>query len=363
MFDLRIQRIREILDKNKVEGVLISSVSNIIYLTGYANFSKEEREAYLIITKRNQFILTDARYTEAIRKEVKHFKLIEISARVGFEKIITKLKREIKSIGIEESNLTVSEYKIIKKYFKNIKNVHIQLSRSQKTKEEIELIKKASDLGDKAFKFILKKIKVGVTEKQIAHELESFIRNEGAQTSFPSIVAFDKNSSVPHHQTGNTRLDKKSGQFILLDFGVKIENYCSDMTRTIFFGSPDNKKKNIYKTVLESQEKAVEFITKCLIQKRSIRTSDVDKLSRSYIKLRKYPSIPHSLGHGIGLQVHERPSLSPKSKESLKEGMVFSIEPGIYLEEFGGVRIEDLYFIEKGEIKQLTNSPKDLTVI
>lgn len=363
MFDERIKKLKELLDENKIDGLFISAVPSITYLTGFSNFSKEEREAYLLITKQDQFIITDGRYKEAIKKEVKHFKLTEVSSRQNLETIIKKSKKKLKSLGIEEIDLTVSEYRILKKYFKTLKNIHIKSARSIKSKEEIIKLKDASKLGDMAFEFILKKIKPGISEKQIAFELEFFIRSQGADISFDPIIAFDKNSSVPHHQTGETVLSQRSGQFILLDFGIKYKNYCSDMTRTIFFGRPDNKKKNIYKTVFDSQAKAVDFINNCIKQKRLLKVTDVDKLARDYIKVRNFPDIPHSLGHGVGLEVHEPPYLSSKSKEVLKEGMVFSIEPGIYIENYGGVRIEDLYVYEDGQIRQITNSLKNLIII
>ncbi|MCR4305907.1 MAG: M24 family metallopeptidase, partial [Candidatus Daviesbacteria bacterium] len=194
------------------------------------------------------------------------------------------------------------------------------------------------------------------------------IRTKGAVISFPTIAAFGKNSSIPHHQTGNTKLGPESssgreGQVILLDFGVKFENYCSDMTRTIFFGKPTGKQKDIYNEVLESQQKAVDYIKGLIKTGQEIRSAGVDKVARDYILSKGYPSIPHSLGHGIGLEVHEHLSLSPKSKESLKEGMVFSIEPGIYLTDFGGVRIEDLFVYEEKGLRQLTVSPKKIITI
>ncbi|MDP3733126.1 MAG: M24 family metallopeptidase, partial [Candidatus Daviesbacteria bacterium] len=206
---------------------------------------------------------------------------------------------------------------------------------------------------DLAFDFILKKIQSGITEKEIAKELENFIKYKGAVISFPSIVAFGKNSSVPHHQTGDKRLTIND-KLILLDFGVKINGYCSDMTRTIFFGKPSGKQRKIYETVLEAQKRAVDFVNKQIKNGKIIKAKEVDQVAREYIKSKGFFDIPHSLGHGIGLEVHEHPNLSPKSKDILKEGMVFSIEPGIYIQGEGGVRIEDLFVLEKGVLRKLT---------
>ncbi len=365
MIKNKIEKIRNLLGEKKLDGILVSSVANIVYLTAYSGFSIEEREAYLLITKDSQYIITDGRYSETIKKGVKDFKLEVRSSENSLEDIFKKLskKHQINLLGIEEDDLRVREYKDLKKVFNKLIEVSINPHRATKTLEEIKLVEKACQLGDKTFEYILKKIKLGMTEKEIAWEMEQLIKSQGAVLSFPTIVAFSENSSVPHHQTGNTRLGEKNGQFLLVDFGTKIGNYCSDMTRTIFWGKPDSQKEKIYQTVKVAQQKAGEYIDKKLKLGKKIKASDPDKIARDYIISQGFISIPHSLGHGIGLQVHEHPYLSPKSKEKLEEGMVFSIEPGIYIEDYGGVRIEDLYVIEKNSLRQITNSPKDLIVI
>jgi Xaa-Pro aminopeptidase len=362
MFDLRLKQVKSLIRQQKLDAVFISTVSNITYLTGYANFSKEEREAYLIIGKNFQYIITDGRYSEAIKKNVPFFTLFERGYKNKTEDLLKNLKDKVKALGIEEDNLTVAEYKLIKKHYKNIKHFEIN-TRSIKNTEEIKKIEKACLIGDLAFAYILKKIKVGITEKQLAYELEYFIKQQGYDLSFPTIVAFSKNSSVPHHHTGDDKLEKKEGQFILLDFGVKYENYCSDMTRTVFFGEPTKKQQDIYQSVLDSQKQATEFLNSSIKSGLKIVAADVDQVARECLLSKGYPSIPHALGHGIGLEVHESPYISPKSEEQIEEGMVFSIEPGIYIEGFGGVRIEDLFVIEKNRIRQLTNSKKIQIVI
>ena len=343
----RLKKIQQLLSKQRVDAVLISSVSHISYLSGYTNFSKEERDGYLFITPDKGYILTHGIYSEVMKARVQHLELIEISRREPTRKILSKLVKKGKKakIGIEEDNLTVLEYKALQKEFKNLQNFDLNLSRVIKSSFEIECISKACQIGDKAFEHILKKIKSGVTELNLAFELENFIRNSGGEVSFKTIVALGKNSAYPHHETGNTALTKEVGQIVLMDFGVKLNNYCSDMTRTVFLGKPDQKKERIYKSVLNSQKKAEEFIENQLLLGKEIKASDVDTISRTYLKTKNLPDMPHSLGHGIGLEVHERPYISPKSKDSLKEGMVFSLEPGVYIPEFGGVRIEDLYVI------------------
>lgn len=381
----RLDQVRQLLIQQSLDALLISSVPDIIYLAGYSNFSTEEREAYIFITKYDQFILTDGRYSTAIKNKIKQFDLIEISGTNSLKNILNKLKikHQIQKLGIDENIHSIKEYKLFKTCFNDLNHQSIQTLRAVKDLEEISSITAACRLGDKAFKYILTKIKPGITEKELAFELEFFIRKQGADISFKPIIAFGANAAIPHHNTGDQRLASPKpgeGGLILLDFGVKYENYCSDMTRTVFLGKITEEQKRVYNTVLSAQQRAVDYITDKLKTDNRLTShyardtrgtstteilnaSAVDKVSREYIISQGYPSIPHSLGHGIGLQVHEPPSLSPKSKSVLAEGMVFSIEPGIYLPGKFGIRIEDLFTIANGKLIQLTNSPKEIITL
>jgi Xaa-Pro aminopeptidase len=343
-----------------VDALLISSVSHISYLTGFSNFSSEEREAFLLITKNKKYIFTDARYSEAVCN-IDGYELLEISSEQTMADHLKNLskKHQIKNLGIEGDNLTVSEMRRFEIFFESLKEVKLNQIRGVKKKSEIAKIEAACLLGDKAFKYILKKIRVGMSEIELAHELEMFVRKQGGRLSFNSIVAFGSHSSIPHHGSDQTKLNSKS-QFILLDFGIKSENYCSDMTRTVFFGKANQKQKKMYQVVSGAQKKAAEFLDDRIKKGLKVVGKEVDQVARDYIISEGFPAIPHSLGHGIGLEVHEFPRLSPKSEDELLEGMVFSIEPGIYIPKFGGVRIEDLYVIEKNGLKQLTKSNKNL---
>jgi Xaa-Pro aminopeptidase len=266
-------------------------------------------------------------------------------------------------------------------------------NRLIKAAHEIASIEKACNLGDRTFDYILTKIKEGVSEKELAFEIKHFIKKHKAKTSFPPIVAFSKNSAFPHHKPTNQKLVKN--QQIKIDLGVKLNNYCSDMTRTVFFGSASAEYKKMYQTVLDAQKNALEVLgtgrTRLLaknvvyhlrggsvdhleggspkrseghdsfeVDSRGIKASSVDKVARDHITSKGYPTIPHSLGHGIGLEVHEAPIISPKSKDTLNIGMVFTIEPGIYLPGFWGIRIEDVVVLEKSGLRLLTHAPKNL---
>lgn len=368
VLDTRLQRLKQEIKSQGFDGVLISNVSNIVYLTDYSGFSLEEREAYLLITPKVQFIFTDGRYSEAARNLISGFELVEISSKNKFTELLKKLisNLNISELGIEENDLRFSEYKQIRKVIKSLKDFKFHGHRAIKTAQEVSLIENACKVGDEAFKFILTKIKANISEKELGYLLENFIREKGFEPSFKTIVAFGVNCAIPHHQTGEAKL--KKGDFVLLDFGVKFKNYCSDMTRTLVFGKASKKQKNIHEVVKQAQQKAFEYLQKN--HGKKIKCADVDKTAREWIIKNKYPSIPHSLGHGIGIEVHEHPFLSPNSKEILEGGMVFSIEPGIYLPAgrqgingFGGVRIEDLFVIEKNGPRKLTTSQNNLIEI
>jgi len=347
-----------LLSKLSCNAILVSANQNILFLTGFDGFCKGEREAYLLLTKQKNYIFTDGRYTEAVKKFIPNFKLIEISPSKKFTDILKEIvvKEKIKKIAIDEDDISVKEFLKIKKIVKvcSDKNT-IQKLREIKKPYEVSQIKKACRLGDLTFKHILAQIKTGITEQELSKKIEMFILSKNASISFAPIVAFGDNSSSPHHVAGSKKLQRN--ETVLLDFGVKINNYCSDMTRTIFFGKATDEQKRIYETVLEAQNKAIKFLESSIVNRKSIKCFEIDSVSRRYIISQGFPSIPHSLGHGIGLEVHENPRLSPKSDSILKKGMVFSIEPGIYIPGFGGVRIEDLVFYD-GKNPQLISRAK-----
>lgn len=350
---IKLLSIRSLFSQGHVDGILITSVSSILYITGYSGFSPVEREAYLLITKKSVYLFTDGRYIEAV-KTLKGITIKEITALSPLTKHMEEIKKDenLKAIGFEANNMTVSEYTMIKKTI-TLKSTPLHALRIGKANDEIKAIQKACTIGDKAFSYIISAIKTGMTEIEVSHLLEMFIKKENAALSFPSIVAFGKNSATPHHHTGEQKL--KKNDIILLDFGVKYKNYCSDMTRTIFNGTPTKKQKDVYQTVLTAQNKAV-----VALQERITNASVIDRKAREYITQKGYPAFSHALGHGIGIEVHEAPTLSPRSQDFLKDSMVFSIEPGIYLSNNFGVRIEDLFTLKKDKLIQLTSSSQSL---
>jgi|SRR3989344_4877431 len=231
-----------------------------------------------------------------------------------------------------------------------------------KSKKEISLIENACLLADKTFDYILTKVSFGISEKELSLEIQRFIRKNGAKLSFRPILSFGKNSAEVHHKPNGTKL--KKGDIIMLDLGAKLEDYCSDITRTIFFGKATPEQKKLYQTVLDAQTKAIEFLishfSSPISSTERLKASKVDKIARDHIIKQGYPSIPHGLGHGIGKKVHQAPRLSPESKSILKTNMVFSVEPGIYIKDFGGIRIEDLVVLEEKNVRILSRANREI---
>ncbi len=387
----QLHTLQKILTKHKLDAFFVSSIPTITYLTHFSGFDNEDRNAFLLITRQTQYIFTHGIYKEAAQKYMSDFTLIDITREQPMSSSLQQLmeKHTIQKLGFEADDMTYLEYlSLTKKIDKNILFPADEITeniRTEKSIDEIRAIRQACQLGDKAFAFLLTKIKEDITEKDLALEYELFVKKQGANISFATIVAFGSNGSLPHHIPTNKKLTKNN--FIVLDFGVKLNNYCSDMTRTIFFGKANTKQKKIYETVLEAQKKSIDYIaSRCHAElamppevmvsesneipkpskgghkqvRDDILGSEVDKVARDYIINQGYPDMPHSLGHGIGLLVHEQPRLTPYSKDILSPGMVFSIEPGIYIPNYSGVRIEDLVTITNKGLEVLTNAPKTL---
>lgn len=342
----RIEKLTKNL--NDKEGFYISSFANIFYYSGFTS-----EDARLLITKNECILFTDSRYTVQASIEAKDFEIRDI-------KNIDKLKEfGIEKLGFEEDYLTVKELAKI-----NVGDIKvfpagkmISKPRGVKDKFEIAKIAEAERLGDEAFSYILDFIKPGKTEKEIALELEFFMRHHGAEKlSFDTISASGERSCMPH----GVATDKiiKTGEFLTLDFGCVLDGYCSDMTRTVAIGKPTDEMKNVYDTVLKAQLTALEFIG---VGKSCC---DVDFSARKVIEDAGFgKNFGHSLGHSVGIEIHENPNLSPKSTDILEVGNVVSVEPGIYLDGFFGVRIEDLVVISEKNTVNLTKSKKELIII
>ena len=333
-------------------GVFISGYPNIFYYSGFTS-----EDAFLLMTKTERYIITDSRYFIQAKIQSPDFELIDI--KKGWEYIFNLI--DCDTIRFEENKLTYGMYQRILGNIKNKEFVagqcDIDKPRRIKDKEEIRLISEAEKIGDEAFSHILKILKTGISERDVAIELESYMKRQGASgLSFETIAASGLRSAMPHGTASGKLIGK--GDFLTLDFGCVYKGYCSDMTRTVVFGAPDAKQKEVYDLVLKAQNTALDSI------KLGMNCSDVDKLARDVITDGGYGEyFTHSLGHSVGVEIHENPVFSPKSTDFLEDGYVLSVEPGIYIDGWGGVRIEDLIAVCDGEVINLTHSPKELIVI
>jgi Xaa-Pro aminopeptidase len=343
------------LKKSKIDAVILSSNANIYYLSVTRGFSTELHEAFIVVTTNQAYLITDLRYTGLDREIPESIRLVYAKGGHTYFDEIRKiiLNDNIKTLALEENDIRLSEYKELKKMRLVIKKLDLADFRIFKDLYELKNIMFACNKADEALNKCLVSITGNTSESDLAFVIESHLRKAGVTTSFPPIVAFGENSSVPHHSPTTRTL--KKGDFILIDMGAKVNNYCSDITRTFIYGKASDMQKKMYETVLTAQQKAIDFINH-----GGLKAKDIDKIARDYIISQEYSSIPHSLGHGVGIEVHETPRLSPKSKDTLKPGMVFTIEPGIYISGFGGVRIEDTVVLRDNKLEVLTRFDKDL---
>lgn len=355
-----IEHLREICQQQKLDGFLISTNSNIFYLSGFSAFLTTEHDGFLLVTKKAVHMLTTPLYSEAVKQYIPDAILHETTQDEWYTDLLKKIVKneQLSKIGFEPHDLRYSEYHEFSQEKIHLVPASLRTLRTIKANEEIKHITEASRISDETFLYIAKHLKAGITEKQVAWEMEKFMKEKGAQLAFQeTIVAFGHHAALIHHLTTDKKLEKDA--FVLMDFGAKVNAYCSDLSRTVFFGKPTDQQKKLHQTVLTAQEKAIDLIkknTKC-------KTADVDKTARQVITKAGFPDYPHALGHGVGLDIHESPVLSAYAKDVLEPGMVFTLEPGIYLPGVGGVRIEDMFAMTDKGLEQLTTSTKELLVL
>lgn len=350
----RLQCLRNSLKAQNIEGMIVSNPLNIKYLIGI------DAEGILLLTRRENIYITDSRYIEMVQSTL----TITDEIIVNDIKDITEEDYQnffsfCENVGFEEEYVTYSKYKeYMQRYrinnFVETENI-VEKQRVAKDEEEIANIKRACEITDNCFKHLLDFIKVGMTEKEVAYEIQRyFIANGADGLAFDPIVASGINSSKPHA----TPTDKtiQTGDIITLDFGCKYNGYCSDMTRTIFLGYVQEYIKDVYNLVLKNQKQTLEQMYD------GANTKILFKMVENDFKIHKY-DLPHALGHGVGLDVHEDPVIGPRKEILLKENMVVTDEPGIYIPGKFGVRIEDTVLITKSGCEPLTKSYKGYTII
>lgn len=349
----RIQKIQHQLRKNKLSAVLISKPQNVFYLCGFKGTNGR-----LLIAPKKTVLITDFRYLRSARKQIPG-KIRIYDQKDGIKKLIGRFK----ALGIEDEYMTHARYLDLKKKLKGVRlkpvSGMVENMRMIKDKEEIKIMKKAVGIANKAFEKFVKTIKTGQSEDEMEWNLLSICRQLGADKfSFSPIICFGKDTADVHHQKEPNKL--KKGEKILIDFGIKYQKYCTDMTRVIYTKKPDSSEQKIYSTVLEANQAAIEAI------RVGQKLSKIDRAAREIIEKAGFSEyFGHGTGHGVGLEVHEDPTVSEKSNTVIQPGMIFTIEPGIYIDSKGGVRIEDMVYVnEKGGVEVLTKAvSKEMRVL
>ncbi len=341
---------------NSGEGVLITSGANRLYLTDFKSSA-----GVLFVTKNSADFLIDFRYYEKAVKTVSVCNVLLLKKASDQLKELAK-KYAVRTVYIETSCMTVSEKSRYQDIFGCILedprlDRKILAMRSIKTPAELGFIKKAQKITDDTFGYILGQISAGKTEREIMLDMEFFLRKQGSEgVSFDFIVVSGKNSSLPHGVPTDKKIEK--GDFITMDFGAVVKGYRSDMTRTVAVGPVSSKQREVYETVLAAQQKALDAIAPGKICK------DIDGAARNYINSKGYEGcFGHGLGHSVGIEIHEEPCFNTSDETVLAPGMVITVEPGIYLSDQFGVRIEDMVYITENGYENLTKSNKELIIL
>lgn len=344
------------------DAMLITNPTNIRYLTGFVGVSPTEREGYALVTKDTTFLFTNALYMEQA-KSLPNVTLIQISRENPISKELGKITKtvKIKKMGFEDVNLTVAELTKLKQVLTDVELVptrnRVEDLRMIKRREELDSIKLAASITDLCFKYITKRIRPGITEARLAWEMEGFFKFRAGDVAFSPIVAFNEHSSEPHYmKRENNPLRKNS--LVLLDFGAKVNGYCADMTRVVFLGAPKTEWVHAYTAVRAANQKALD-----LLKNGERSGTALDSAARKAIEDAQLPVYPHSLGHAVGLDIHEAPRLTITGEALLKPNMVVTVEPGVYIEGNYGIRIEDLVRLTEDRIDILSKSSKEITIL
>jgi Xaa-Pro aminopeptidase len=366
----RIQKLRAKMDEAKLDAFWVTAPTeandrqvsaNRRYMSGFSGSLGN-----LLVTRDDAFIAVDFRYWEQAEREAPDYTLFKVEGRWAewFPKLLGEsgMTAGGKKIGFQPADLSVSMFQAMTKAIKELPKTdqpkllsspaYVEQLRSVKDADEIKAVQEAVDLGDAAFTEVSKRIEPGWTERQVAWEIERYIREHGGDgLSFETIVAGGPWGAMPHAQPRDYKL--KQGEMVVIDMGVRHNGYCSDLTRTIFLGEPDDQFKKIYSIVLAAQLTAEELI------EEGMGGEDAHMISHNVIEEAGYgDKFGHGLGHGVGLQIHELPRLARTSTDKLEEGHVFTVEPGIYIPGWGGIRIEDQAVMENGKTRVMSHAPK-----
>lgn len=352
---LRVEKLRKKMQEENLDSFLVTSPYNLRYLTNFTGTT-----GLAVITLEKAFFITDFRYTEQAAAQAQGFEIIKNVGPIFDEVANLVRKEELHSLAFEETTVSFLEYSVLEEIIDaELVPVSqmIEELREVKDEEEIAIIEKACHIADMAYDHILKMIQPGMTEIEVANQLDFYMRSLGASgVSFDTIVASGLRSAMPHGVASKKIIEQ--GDLITLDFGCYYEGYVSDMTRTFAIGDPGEKLKEIYQIVLDAQLAVIDAA------KPGMTGVQLDEVARDYISKHGYgEAFGHSTGHGIGLEIHEGPNVSSRAEKQFVPGNVITDEPGIYLPGIGGVRIEDDLLITEDGNRVLTRSPKELIIL
>jgi Xaa-Pro aminopeptidase len=352
----RLARAKEFLRQQGLDGILVQSPANSMFLSRFTGTAGS-----LLITGEKDIILTDFRYTRQAKEQCPDFEVIEYKNGL-LDRLSALLKENgILKLGFEDAYITYRQYRQMIDKLEGFEltpvGEGVNLLRMIKDRQEIELMRTAASISEKALEHVVPMIRPGVTEREISRALEVFMIEKGCSgPAFDFIVASGWRSAMPHGVASDKSIE--NGDFVTIDFGGKYMGYCSDMTRTFVVGKCSERQREIYDTVLNAQITALKTI------RAGISCKEADGAARGIIEKTGYAgSFGHGLGHGVGLMIHEAPVLGPKSETVLEVGMAVTVEPGIYIDGFGGVRIEDLVIVQEDGVENLNSFPKELMVL
>jgi len=351
----RLDWIRDLLTNNGLDGFLVTSLENVRYFSGFTG-----TDAALLFTKNEKRLLSFSRYTTQARNETKGYHIVEyVKKAQGIADVVCSCQME--RLGFESQHMTYALYTDLTAKLEKPRLValdeEVRTARIRKDPLEIRLLREAIAISEQALLHNLHLIKPGITEKELAQEMEFEMRRHGAESlAFETIVASGHRGGLPHGKASEKRLEK--GDLIVIDFGARFNGYHSDQTCTVCLGNPTAEQRKVYSIVKEAHDRAISSI------RPEVALREIDRTARGYINEQGYGSrFGHGLGHGVGLSVHEEPRVSFDSAGVAETGMVFTVEPGIYIPQWGGVRIEDMILVGREGCEVLTQIDKELEVL
>lgn len=351
--------------------LLVSDLTNIFYLTGFLAIPEKSHDSFLLVTPESDYIFTNSLYllqAEQLSGHNRRLKVGQISGNYPFHgELISVLKKHgYGELYVESTNITAAEYLQLVQKLNSIKIIphdgDIEKLRLLKSAAEIAKITKACKLSDSCYKTLVNNIRPGIYEKDIVELIENFARNKGCQLAFMPIVAFGENTAYPHYAKANQRRKLRTNDVILIDFGMKYDHYCSDMTRMLTIGKVSTQFFQAADALLNLHLELQQKIRSDLTQNRKILPNALDQDAKNRLA-ESFPPFAHSLGHGIGLDIHEAPRFMNDTDSVLGNGMVFTLEPAVYLPGKFGIRLEDTVAIVQKELIQLTHSPKKIFML